>query len=66
MSEGFRDWLFGIVVFGLLAFVMYGIGFFINRYDHFSFLECWGLIMFIVVVRSGILTYNEELDDDNA
>ena len=50
--------------FGLLAFVMYGIGFFINRYDHFSFLECWGLIMFIVVVRSGILTYNEELDED--
>ena len=64
MSVGFRDWLFGMLVFGLLAFVMYGIGFFINHYDHFSFLECWGLIMFIVVVRSGVLTYNEELDDE--
>lgn len=64
MSEGFRDWLFGILVFGLVAFVMFGIGYFINPYNHFSFLECWGLIMFIVVVRSGILTYNEELDED--
>ena len=64
MSEGFVDWLFGMLVFGLLALVMFGIGYFMNPYNHFSFLECWGLIMLIVVVRSGVLTWNEELEED--
>jgi hypothetical protein len=64
MNQGFVDWLFGMLVFGLLALVMFGIGYFMNSYNHFSFLECWGLIMFIVVVRSGVLTWNEEHDED--
>ena len=64
MSEGFRDWLFGMLVFGLVAFILYMIGVFINQFNHFSFLECWGLIMLIVIVRSGILTWNEELEED--
>ena len=66
MSHGFKDWLVGMLIFALLAFVMFGIGYFMNQYKHFSFLECWGLIMFIVVVRSGILTWNEEHDENNA
>ena len=66
MNQGFVDWLFGMLVFGLLALVMFGIGYFMNSYNHFSFLECWGLIMFIVVVRSGVLTWNEEHDENNA
>ena len=64
MNQGFVDWLFGMLVFGLLALVMFGIGYFMNSYNHFSFLECWGLIMFIVVVRSGVLTWNEEREED--
>jgi hypothetical protein len=64
MIQGFKDWLFGMLVFTLLTLVVFGIGYFMNQYNHFSFLECWGLIMFIVVVRSGVLIWNEELEED--
>lgn len=64
MTDNFRDWAFGLGIFLTAAFVLFLTGRFISPYSHFSFLECWGIVMLLVVLRSGYISYNEDDEDD--
>ena len=64
MNESFRDWLFGAGVFFIAAFVLYIISMLVSPYKHLSFLESWGIIMMLVILRSGYIEYIREEEDE--
>jgi uncharacterized membrane protein YhhN len=64
MNESFRDWAIGASLFLGAATILYTIGRFISPINHFNLLEWWGLVMMAVIIRSGYITYNEEIDED--
>ena len=63
MNDGFKDWLMGISIFFIAAVVLYVIGKLINPINSFSFMEWWGIVMMVIVVRSGYMTYHEYDDE---
>jgi uncharacterized membrane protein YhhN len=65
MNESFKDWALGATVFVGAATVLYTIGRFISPTNHFNLLEWWGLVMMAIIIRSGYITYNEELEEDD-
>lgn len=64
MKDSFRDWLVGTIIFALIALTVYMVGTVINPYNHLSLLECWGIFMLIVILRSGYLEYTNGTDYD--
>jgi uncharacterized membrane protein YhhN len=65
MNESFRDWALGASLFLGAATILYTIGNFISPSNHFNLLEWWGLVMMAVIIRSGYITYNEEIEEDD-
>ena len=63
MNEGFKDWLMGISIFFIAALILYVIGKLINPINAFSFMEWWGIVMMVIVIRSGYMTYYEYDDE---
>ena len=63
MNEGFKDWLMGMSIFFIAAIVLYVIGKLINPINSFSFMEWWGIVMMVIVIRSGYMTYYEYDDE---
>ena len=59
MSEEFETWAFGVILFLIFTLILYFLGKVILLDSHYSFLECWGLIMMFVVIKSGIDTWNQ-------
>jgi hypothetical protein len=60
MTNGFRDWIIGMTFFLILAWLLQFIGNIIIPYNHYSFLECWGIVMLFVTIKTGIDSWNSE------
>lgn len=64
MKDSFKDWAMGMGVFVIVTFVIFLIGKVINPYNHLSFMECWGSVMLLIVLRSGWIEYTQGVDFD--
>jgi hypothetical protein len=60
MSSEFRNWLFGIMFFILITWLFYSFNALIFPSNHFNFLECFGILMIGVVIKTGIDSLNKE------
>ena len=57
MTDSFIEWFYGTLIFFVISFIVYLFGLWVNPMGHLSFLECWGALMLIIVLRSGYLEY---------
>lgn len=60
MNSEFRDWLAGMFVFLVITATLYYFNKMIFPYNHYSMLEWYGIVMLIVVMKTGIDSWNKE------
>ena len=60
MSNGFKDWLLGVMIFIIITWIAYTINVFIFPSSHYNFLEWFAIIMICVVAKTGLDSWNSE------
>ena len=60
MTNGFKDWVLGMTFFLILAWILQFIGNRMFPYADYSLLECWGIVMLFVTIKTGIDSWNSE------
>lgn len=58
MNNEFKDWMGGMLIFILIAFGMYHLHKWILPNSYYSLLEWWGLVMMVVVIKTGMDSWN--------
>lgn len=58
-NRDFKNWMIGVSVVFLITFIIYSYIKAIFPTCYFSFLEWFGIIMMVVLVKTGIDTYNK-------
>lgn len=59
-NKEFRDWLLGLILFLLITFTAYSFNKLIFQVNYFSFLEWFALVMMVVILKTGIDTFNTD------
>ena len=57
MNNEFKEWLTGIFVLFLMTFTAYSFNRFMFPTNYFNFLEWFGIIMAMVILKTGIDSY---------
>lgn len=64
MKQEMFNWCIGVGLFAFIATIIYSVGVTYFPYNHFTWLECWGLVMLAITMKSGIDSYNESNDEE--
>lgn len=59
MNNEFKEWLMGIFVLFLITFTAYSFNRFIFPANYYNLLEWFGIVMFVIMIRTGFDSYNE-------
>lgn len=59
MNREFKEWLMGMVVLFLITFTAYSFNRFMFPTNYFNLLEWFGIIMAVVILKTGIDSFNE-------
>ena len=59
MNREFKEWLMGIFVLFLITFTAYSFNRFIFPANCFNLLEWFGIIMAVVILKTGVDSFNE-------
>jgi hypothetical protein len=60
MKTEFKDWLYGVALFILITFGMYELNKWVLPNSHYTMLEWFGLIMAVVVIKTGMDSWNKD------
>ena len=60
MNREFKEWLMGIFVLFLMTFTAYSFNRFIFPANYFNLLEWFAIIMAVVILKTGIDSFNKQ------
>ncbi len=60
MKNEFKDWLAGMLFFLFITASLYHINKWVSPYNYYSMLEWYGIVMLIVVIKTGLDSWNNE------
>ncbi len=60
MNKEFKEWSLGVFLFLIITFVLYSFNQLIFPELNLNYLEWFGILMFFVIIKTGIETFNSE------
>jgi hypothetical protein len=60
MNNEFKEWLTGAFVLFLITFTVYSFNRFIFVTNYYNLLEWFAIVMFVIMVKTGIDSWNKE------
>lgn len=60
MNKEFKEWSLGVFLFLIITFVLYSFNRLIFPELNLNYLEWFGILMFFVIIKTGIDTFNSE------
>ena len=57
--EELRDFIWGTFIFVFVATMLYSVNYNLFPSNHWSWLECWGIVMMGIMFKSGVDIWND-------
>lgn len=60
MNNEFTDWVIGVLFFLIVTTCLFYMNKFIIPHFQYSMLEWWGIVMMVIVIKTGIDSWNRD------
>jgi hypothetical protein len=60
MNDEFTDWVIGVLFFLVVTTCLFYMNKFMIPQSQYSMLEWWGIVMMVIVIKTGIDSWNRD------